>query len=167
LCEGNVAFIDEPKFFDFDRFLIPIRVSSRIVGQVPEFLADGPGQPNNFEEIGSLKGRVLRVYLEYFIGGLPGEYDCAHVDEHGKAHSVDELVLFSVFGVGGLEGVEENRVPDVEGVVDAELPSVHAPDPSQQEGLGLHILKLDDSEKFEVGRFQALVLKCHNSLEDG
>jgi hypothetical protein len=67
-------------------------------------------------EVVALKFRVFLIDLLYLIGCFSGEDEGAHVDEHGNAHGIDEFVLISFFGVWRFEGVEQDGVPDGEGV---------------------------------------------------
>jgi hypothetical protein len=76
-----------------------------------------------------------------------------HVDEHGYAHSINELKLPLNLGIGRLPVLQENAVPNHKGVFETELPSVHAANPSQHETFGLHILELDYAEQVQIHVF--------------
>jgi hypothetical protein len=110
---------------------------------------------------------VFLIDLQDLICSLSGEDDGAHVDEHGDADGVHEFVLVFGFGGGRLEGVEEDGVPDGEGVDESELAGVQAADPAQQECFSFDVLQFEDAKQFEVLHLQLLILDLHDALEDG
>lgn len=112
--------------------------------RLSEFFCEWPGECDELSEIIALKLWIFLIDLLDLIGSFSSEDQCAHVDEHRKAHGVDEFELMPAAGVRWFEGIEEDGVPDGKRADEPEFASVDAADPAKEEGLRADILQFED-----------------------
>lgn len=62
---------------------------------------------------------------------------------------------------------EDDGIPNWKTPNQSELSCVHASNPSQEEGFGLHILQLQGAIKLKIQMFQTLVFQIANPLQNG
>lgn len=104
--------------------------------------------------------------MQYLICGLSCQCETSHVNKHGNTHGVNKLELAFLFRGWALVVIQEDRIPNQKRILQAELSSMHASNPSEEECFCLHILQLNHSEQLNVKCFQLLIDYRNNPLQD-